>query len=325
VRPRRQVSARRANGVVGGTREDQGSLIEPQTRDQPAVGQSDRSVTIYQNYFDVSQIELLDPAFIAHDGTDNPRSELKEIALFRKLYRSGVYKSARYTGIVSQKFRRKSGIAGRTFIEFIEGNTGFDVYFINPFPQNAYFSFNVWEHGNECHKGLADLAQRLFDAAGLGWKVADLPRNGPDSLLYCNYWAGNEKFWHAYMALIERLLAALDSMPQIERNRFFEDAYYLAPAPMLNFILERVFSSFLMVTPGLKGLGYRYTPEQIKEQCLYPVEVEAYEKLHSVIDAWDREGSYSEERRNIFQFLLAAVGHYCDLQISISGHPERLL
>jgi hypothetical protein len=290
-----------------------------------AAFRPDRTVAIYQNYFLPSQLELLDPAFIPHDGTANPDPELKEIALFRELYRSGMYKAARYTGIVSQKFRRKSGIAGRTFIEFIEGNPGFDVYFINPFPQNVYFSFNVWEHGEDCHKGLADLAQRLFDAARLGWKVADLPRNGQDSLLYCNYWAGNEKFWHAYMALIERLLTALDGMPKTERDRFFIDADYLTPAPMLNFILERVFSSFLVLTPSLKGLAFPYTPEQIKAQCFHPVEADAYEKLHSVIDAWDREGFSTEERRKIFQFLLAAVGQYRDLQVSISGHPERLL
>ena len=100
-----------------------------------------KHISIYQNYYQPSQLVRLDPAFLPHDGTDNPSPELKEIALFRRVQRMGLFERGdEIVGIVSHKFSRKTGIAGDAFKCFIRDNPGFDVYFINPFPQNAYFS-----------------------------------------------------------------------------------------------------------------------------------------------------------------------------------------
>ena len=71
----------------------------------------------------------------------------------------------------------KTGKTGREFIDFIQANPGYDVYFINPFPQNAYYTYNVWVHGDYCHPGLMALAHRLFYLAGIPFNITGMGRN----------------------------------------------------------------------------------------------------------------------------------------------------
>ena len=283
-------------------------------------------ISIYQNYYQPPQVARLDPAFLPHDGTDNPSPELKEIALFRKVQRMGLFERGdEIAGIVSHKFGRKTGITGDAFKSFIHNNPGFDVYFINPFPQNAYFSYNVWEHGEACHRGLMPLAQRLFNASGLEWDMEVLPRNDKRTLLYCNYWAGNKKFWSAYMTLVERLLAALGNMEDAEQNLFYANTTHVTPEPMLNFILERVFSTFLAVTPELKGLAYAHSEEEVRISCIGDAQLDAVNTLGSIVDRWDETGSYDQEKRELFRFFTRSVCGRKAAETTVAGYPERLL
>jgi hypothetical protein len=117
---------------------------------------------MFQNCYDRSWLGKLDPAFVPVDGTRNPRTSYREVALFVRLYHAGRHKEAEHTGIVSPKFGEKTNISGCEFLRFVEHNPGFDVYFVNPYPINAYYSFNVWEHGEIMHAGL--MLPGLFNA-----------------------------------------------------------------------------------------------------------------------------------------------------------------
>ena len=169
------------------------------------------------------------------------------------------------------------------------------------------------------------LAQNLFNASGLGWDMDLLPRNDKRSLLYCNYWAGNKKFWCAYMALVERLLAALDNMEYEKHKLYYAHTTHVTPEPMLNFILERAFSTFLAVTPELKGLPYPHSAEEIRTSCISGAELDAVNALGSIIDRWDEAGSYDQDKRQLFRFIMRSVrGRKVD-ELRVAGYPERLL
>ncbi len=258
---------------------------------------------MFQNFYTEGQETKLDPAFVPHDGTRNARTDHREVALFLRLYHSGQYKAADYTGIVSPKFGERTRITGTAFLDFVARNPGYDVYFINSYPSNAYYSFNVWEHGEIHHPGLMTLAQYLFDCAGLGWDVFHMGRNSRATLLYCNYWLGNERFWDRFIDLNLRLLRAAESLPPRARARLLAlDPDYPDPVPMLPFVLERLFSTLLLMEPAIRGCAFPHSRQYIMTSDINgPDEREIAASFLDVVDEIDRRGEYNERDRALFR------------------------
>ncbi len=260
---------------------------------------------MFQNFYAEGQEAKLDPAFIHQDVTQDGRKEYWEIALFVRMYHSDQYRAAEYTGMVSPKFGEKTRISGAEFLRFVECNPGYDVYFINPFPINAYYSFNVWEHGEICHPGLMAIAQNLFDRAGIDCDVAAMGRNSHATLLYCNYWLGNERFWDRYMAKVLGLLQAIEELPARARARLFAlDPLYPTAATAVPFIFERLFSTLLLLDPSLKACAYPHSREYILESGAgSPDEPVIGASFMDMVDEIDRRGDYNERDRALFRSL----------------------
>ena len=254
---------------------------------------------MFQNVYAPGQETKLDPAFVPHDGTRNARTDYREVALFLRLYHAGRHKAAEYTGIVSPKFGEKTRISGADFLRFVERHPGHDVYFINP-----YHAFNAWEHGEICHAGLIAVAQDLFDRAGIGCDLAALRRNSHATLLYCNYWLGNERFWDRFIDLNLRLLRAAESLPARARERLFAlDPDYPDPVPILPFIFERVFSTLLLLDPSLKGCAYPLSREYIIKSAELRPEQPLIYSFMEIVDEIDRRGEYDERDMALFRSL----------------------
>ena len=270
---------------------------------EPLSGNGD--VVIFQNFYADGQQQLLDPAFVPHDGRFNANTHYREIGLFMRLYHSGRYRSGRLTGILSPKFGEKTLISGREFVRFITGSPGYDVYFINPYPCNAYYTLNVWEHGEICHEGLMGLAQDLFDRAGIAVDLVSFGRNSHATLLYCNYWVGNERFWNRFLKFVLKLVEIIEHLPSGTRERLFAlDPYYPDPVPILPFFFERLFSTFLVLEPSICGLAYPHTRDSIIRSAGGnlddPIIIRSF---IDVIDEIDRRAEYTERDREIFRAI----------------------
>ena len=303
------------------------SLDEPPPAAAQAKAKAERSlpnVKIFQNYYSDEQQELIDPAFVPHDGRKNARTDYREVGLFLRMFHSGLYRAANYTGIVSPKFQGKTCMAGEDFIRFIENNPGYDAYFINPYPCNAYYSFNVWTHGEINHIGLMVVAQELFDRAGLEFNISRMGRNSLSTVLYCNYWAGNESFWQKFMELHVRLLDAVDHLPEAGRRRLFTlDPRYPDPVPMLPFIFERLFSTLLHMDPSIKALGYPHSREYIIRSGSGNLdEPMLCKSFIDIIDEIDRRGEYDARDRQVFRALERLKRHLLDLRLDLWYRPK---
>ena len=217
-------------------------------------------LNIYQNYYRVDQLSLLDPAFIPHDNTANDNPEFREYWLFVNFYEKGRHQEADLTGIVSQKFYEKTQIRGSEFINFIEQNQGFDVYFINPLPFtiNAYAFKNVWRQGEFYHPGLFDFMQNLLDKLGYGIDLGAI-RNSEQTLLFSNFWIGSSYFWDEYMKFTRPVYDYLRfEMSEEEKAIVSKEADRVIKINYTPFIFERMFSTLLATNPDIKPLGYRY-------------------------------------------------------------------
>ena len=181
------------------------------------------TVSIYQIQYSDDVVGAFDPAFLKYDCRDNPESEKREVAHMLRFYDEGRWKHLGIThfGLVSPKFASKTGVSGESFVNWINANPGYDVYFINPFPQLSWWNFNVWTQGEFWHPGLTELGDALFSAAGYPIQIELLPRNTAASLSYSNYWVGSEGFWDIFMAFVRQLVAAVDDLSARDKKKAF--------------------------------------------------------------------------------------------------------
>jgi hypothetical protein len=268
-----------------------------------ALSRSPRDIAVFQNVYSDAVVASLDPSLLAVEGRQNARTQTREIGLFLRMFHSGLYRCAPLTGILSPKFNAKARISGATFLEFIGSNPGYNVYFINPMPQNVYYTFNVWHHGEACHPGLMALAEILFDRAGFDPRLILEPRDAHATALYCSFWVGDQQFWNGYLTLVVRLMEALQSFPEgLLRRYFVLDPEYPDPVPVAPFIFERTFSAYLHHDPKINALAYPFTRRDMLPHC-NSFEREIVITFGEVIDEIDIRKQYTAADREVFNAL----------------------
>ncbi len=268
------------------------------------------TIAIYQNCYVPEQFAKIDNNFLIYDGTHNTPA-LYEMGAILDLFQTGKFEHAEYVGVVSPKFEQKTNITCRAFKDFILQDPGFDVYFVNPFPQKAYYHFNVWEQGELYHPGICSLTQELFDAVGYKINLSKIGRMTTQSLLYCNYWVGNKKFWNEYMKFILPLFEFITKQCSAEkRNLYFCRTNHYRPTPMFPFVFERMFSTFLSIYPDIKAKFFFHSRDNIKKCCEFELEWNLFQQIHMMIDEWDTEANYSMERRTVFKALGQTIHDY---------------
>jgi hypothetical protein len=285
---------------------------------------SSMAVSVYQIEYSNDVIGEFDPAFIRYDCRGNPEPEKREIAHMLRFYDEGVWRSegSEYFGLVSPKFSGKVGISGKAFVDWVNANPGYDVYYVNPFPQLSYWYFNVWTQGESWHPGLVDLANALFVAAGFSFRVENLPRNTARSLLYSNYWVGNEKFWHTYMAFVRKLGDAVDDLDVGDRKKIFEIAPHYASATYFPFVFERLFSTFLVLHGGIACFPYHYGHDEIIDRCGNDMERFVIREWAEMIDNWDATGRDDANYRKLFANLQRTL-RVCQPVAPCEGFPDH--
>jgi len=295
-------------------------LAGPGVQDWPSIddwlarlASSDADLLVFQNVYDANVAKRLDPDFLPVDGRANARTETREIGLFLRMFHSGLYRCAPLTGILSPKFNEKTMVGGAEFLAFIRRNPGYNVYFINPYPQNAYYSYNVWSHAELCHPGLAGLAHLLFERAGYDTGMINDARDSHATLLYSSYWVGDATFWSGYIGLISRLMEALEELPERLLDRYFQlDPEYPDSVPLLPFIFERTFSTYLHMNPAIRALPYPFARADLLAYCSR-FERELVLGFGDVVDEIDRRREYNALDRQFFSGLtrmVAAAARY---------------
>lgn len=213
------------------------------------------AVRIHQIYYEDGQWPSLDPAFIPYDNRTNSHPEWREYHVFRTAWRDGQCIDGDVTGFMSWKFGAKTGLRGRQFVRFIDRNPGYDAYFAHPFRVEPQPFQNIWHQAELHHPGILGLTQRIFDAVGIEVALASLdqPR---EQVLFCNYWAGTRRFWDAYMAFCEPVYHhILGGLTAEDARLIWSRADREIDAPYVPFIMERLFSTLLAVTPSMRALG----------------------------------------------------------------------
>ncbi|WP_058498349.1 rhamnan synthesis F family protein [Legionella gratiana] len=210
------------------------------------------SIAIHQIFYKKKQQYFLEEQFIPYDNSDSLAPILCEYGVFKKIFDASLHKQYGLVGAVSWKFKRKTGLSGERFFDFIKSNPGYDVYFVNPFPQEA-IHHSVWKQGDLHHAKITELTQNILIQLKYNIDLFSI-QNDVNNTAYCNYWVGNESFWAKYMAFtLPIYYYILYESPLYLRNIILKKrADERINAPYFPFIFERLFSTLLVVDPSIK-------------------------------------------------------------------------
>jgi hypothetical protein len=289
-----------------------------------------KTVAIFEPIYSPNQT-LSCAEFRALPRADNSCPEWREFKILIDMYRNGEHLRHDYTGLFSPKFTLKSKITGATFIDFVQNHSGSDVCFINPFPQLAYWSYNVWMQGEHAHPGLITAAQALADASGVNLTIADTPRHGPRTLGYCNFWVGSQRFWDKYVGgTLLPIADFLETNPShVVALAVMTDTTHTDPAPFLPFIVERMFSTYISLHTELPHAAYSFDAQEVRDYCINDFEKLLFDRMREKIDAADASGVFDSELVDQMDTVCALwQKHFFDFYATRphphTGQPVRL-
>jgi hypothetical protein len=244
---------------------------------------------IYQLYFKPEQTELLDSAFIPYDNTENTRPELREWYIWDKEYENCKQEGLDYWGFVSWKFGEKTGIDGQQFVDFINANPGFDLYFINPCLVNEAVFINSWEQGDLHHQGISDIGNSFLQK--IGYENIDVKSYILDRTMtmFANYIVGSAEFWEKFMTFSRKLFTEAESDPEFYNSVFGEGGsnYNADPSlPMFTFLIERLIPIFIELE-SIKSIPFAYNADNLPEKYKpYAEELTALSNLKVLINVY---------------------------------------
>ncbi len=231
--------------------------------------QRNQKNNIFQIYFRPEQKAGLTPEFIPYFKAENEEIEWREYWTFAKNQKTAIASNG-LTGYLSWKFEKKSGVAAKKFLRFIADNPGFDVYFINPFPLDSLLFDNVWDHGGHYHPRLKEFSAELLKNARYEVDIRNLI-NTPDQTAYSNYWVGNSKFWKAYMSFTQPAVRYMrTNLTPSESEYLYSLADKVSNCSHIPFVIERLFTTLLVVHPEIKFAAYQYDAEDLKNRYSWP-------------------------------------------------------
>jgi hypothetical protein len=295
------LSVRRNSGPLHGDRNEQGM---------------NGSIGIHTICYAPGMAASIDAAFRPFDASASPEAERREIAHMLAFWRQGRHREHAVSGLLSPKFGAKTRMSGTSFIDFIAANPGYDVWFVNPFPHLRYLSFNIWEQGEFWHAGLGERARKLFAAAGMEFDIAAFPRSTAETLLFSNFWAATPQFWDRFMAGVEALTKASETLPDI-----FDQASHYTPTSYFPFIFERYFTTFLLLNSDVRACPWKHSFDETLQRCSSEMEYLLIREWAPMIDRWDARGAYDEDQRQIFRSLQK----FCGLFQNMKRHAEAAL
>lgn len=210
---------------------------------------------IYQIYYDEKTKGLIDPGFLPFDNLANPRGDWREYWAIRNFFLNNSLNEDELYGFFSPAFRNKTHLSAQQVHAFIEQNPGRDVYTFSPFIQDAACYLNVFEQGNRYHPGHLEVVQAFLKDIALDIDLETFPMTFR-STVYCNYIVAKPKFWQTWFALTERIFDICEAGETELATLLVSLTIYRLPVGMKVFLVERIASLVLALSPELSVCSY---------------------------------------------------------------------
>jgi hypothetical protein len=266
---------------------------------------------IYQIYYKQEQLPYLDSAFVPYNNSKNPQPELNEWAVWNDFYDTADYKELNIWGMLSWKFKQKTNLTGQQFIDFINANPGYDVYFVNPAIINEAVFLNGWEQGDFYHPGLSEIADNFLTKIGytdILVKELVLDRS---TTMFASYFVATKDFWNQYMQFTRKIFSEADKDIEFNNQVFgagLSNYNLNKNLPQFPFLNERLISTFIDLK-GFNSLAYQYTADTIADKYQpYFGDISALSDLKVLINQYESDELYTIWNHYRHKFLAENPG-----------------
>src|ERR1700691_5969227 len=151
--------------------------------------------------------EALDPGFLLLDNSANERPDWYEYWPIRKYLREQPLDEDACYAFLSPKFRLKTNLGAAQVREFIErAGADIDVFLFSPSIHNSAYYWNVFEHGESEHPGLAGIAARFVARIDPATRLDELVSDSRNTV-HSNYFIAKPRFWRAWVEGHEAVFA----------------------------------------------------------------------------------------------------------------------
>ena len=210
--------------------------------------EANKSIRIFQIYYEDWQKDLLDPSFSPLNNSA-VKAEKMEFDVFERLSRSRDIKKATLWGALSWRYREKTGMHGAHLLKIIAANPGADIYYCNPHVHNEALFHNMWLQGETAHPQFLKLSMAFFSATGLDIQELNTI-TASSAWSAANYFVGSKTFWSKYIPFVRQLLITAekklsDEMRALLHAETADDKGLHSGSTYVPFIVERLFPLFM--------------------------------------------------------------------------------
>lgn len=254
------------------------------------------NMKIFQIYFKEELKQHCDPAFVPLSNVANPRPELREWDVWNREHANILAEDLDLWGFVSWKFKEKTNLTGQQFVDYINANPGYDVYFVNPCLINEAVFLNSWEQGDLHHPNISDIGNSFLTKLGyedVAVKEMVLDRN---VTMFANYVVGTKEFWNRFMEFSNKLFTEAEKDPEFKQQVFgagMSNYAHDKTLPNFTFLIERLIPTFIDLE-GFRALPYQYTQSTLLDKY-YPYigDLQALSNLKVLINEYESDEIYN--------------------------------
>jgi hypothetical protein len=209
-------------------------------------------IFIYQIRSYYTKKEDLDPSCLVLDNSANKRPDWYEYWPIRKFLLDESLDEEAFYGFLSPSFKAKTNLSSAAVRDFVNRKGGAaDIVIFSPSLHLTAYHWNVFEYGDFCHPGLLNLAAQFFKRIGQPTDLKDLVTHSLNEI-YSNYMLAKPRFWRAWLAITEQLIAMAESPTdplgaELRKRTSYRGRH---DAQMKIFIMERIPTWILTRHPG---------------------------------------------------------------------------
>lgn len=214
-------------------------------------------IKIYQSFFKPEQISLLEKNFIPYNNLENKNSALHEYPILLDLYSKNRNFDG-YWGMMSWRFKEKTGLTGDKFLRLINDSPGYDVYHVNPFFEVTTKYSNPFTQGEVHHPGMINFINSLLKQMGYNLDITKENFN-KENFIFCSYYVGNHRFWEKWM-VFQEIVMTIANKDMAMKGYLFNSYTINRDHPLINFpfVFERLVNLFLyLYNEEYKIKGFR--------------------------------------------------------------------
>lgn len=204
----------------------------------------------YQIYFKRQQLTHLDEAFLPLDVSKRNNPRWCEYQVFLDNCDIAENGTADYYGFLSWKFFVKTQLRGTDLYAAMGEAEDADVFFINPYETSVAGLYkSVWSQLESVYPGVIPVVQHCLNEAGYNLEISSMIMS-KSQMAFCNYWLGTKLFWKEYMTFTRPLYSYLEYALEEKMRTYFVKLDRKNRLGLYPHIMERMFSTFLVVRQG---------------------------------------------------------------------------